>query len=290
MAHYTSLLENLKKYDVPVIEIDGWRTRGSSTFNPKGGVNHHTVGPRRGFVPSLGVCINGRSDVPGPLCHILGGRDHVARLIACGRANHAGKGGNFGLSGNSSVFGLEMEHTGIAATEPVLPETIEFMARIQAAFALTGGYNADKVMQHWEWTSRKIDFVKGSLDPNHFRGMVEDLLKKGGVVLPPPPLPPKPSEDQLLMSAKDEIVKQTRGIVESGKPFAVRIAKGGYDMKQGEVWVVSASGRYHIDRKALNVLYFVGSIQRDDNGQPSPINAEDIASIPVLYSPVFPKA
>lgn len=213
---YPSLLNNLKRVGVPVIEIDGWRTRGSSTFNPRGAVNHHTVGPRRGIAPSLGTCINGRPDVPGPLCHVLGGRDHVARLITDGRANHAGAGGTRGLSGNSSVFGLEMEHTGIAATESVLPETIEFMARVQAAFCLTGGFGSNMVVQHWEWTTRKIDFVKGTLDPNEFRAHVQRVLDRVSKPTPPPTKDwfDMATEAQLRKIVREEVAPLLRGIVQ----------------------------------------------------------------------------
>lgn len=205
MTRYTNLLDNLVLLGVPTIEVDGWETNGSATFNPKGGVNHHTAGPLKGVIPSLGICINGRPDVPGPLANVVGGRDHVARLISAGRANHAGRGGFRGLTGNSSVFGLEMEHCGYGDREPVTPDDFEFMARIQAAFAITGGYGADMVCQHWEWTTRKIDFVKSHFDPNTFRARVADLIiiAKQGTT----PTPPRedddmtPEEHQMLVKA-----------------------------------------------------------------------------------------
>ena len=66
MARYTdSVLRWFDVLDVEYLEIDGWRGRGADTFTPKGSVNHHTAGARKGVVPSLGTCINGRPDVPG---------------------------------------------------------------------------------------------------------------------------------------------------------------------------------------------------------------------------------
>jgi N-acetyl-anhydromuramyl-L-alanine amidase AmpD len=53
-----------------------------------------------------------------------------AYVIAAGRANHAGEGGWKGLSGNSSVYGLEIEHTGTSTLPMHRQQTA---ARIHAA-------------------------------------------------------------------------------------------------------------------------------------------------------------
>ena len=74
MGRDLDILQNLILQGVQVIEINGWQTRGSTSFAPKGSVNHHTAGPRSGAAPSLGICINGRSDVPGPVCNGQSGR------------------------------------------------------------------------------------------------------------------------------------------------------------------------------------------------------------------------
>lgn len=121
MARDLGLRDRLIAHGVTVVEVNGWKTRGSTSFSPDGSVNHHTAcaPPRAGrpvpATPSLGTCINGRPDVPGPLCNVLLGRDRKAYLIAAGRANHAGKGGVRGLVGNSKVYGLEIEHAGTTA-------------------------------------------------------------------------------------------------------------------------------------------------------------------------------
>mgnify|MGYP000882814736 FL=1 len=176
MGRDLSILQNLVLVGVDVIEIDGWKTRGSTSFDPDGSVNHHTAGPMRGEAPSLGICINGRSDVPGPLCNGLLGRDRKLRLISAGRANHAGRGGTRGLSGNSEVWGLEVEHVGTAA-EAIDPKLIDVAARCHAAAALTYGFDENTVVQHWEWTTRKIDFRKGALSPDQFRAAVDRHMR-----------------------------------------------------------------------------------------------------------------
>lgn len=155
----TGLADRLRAEGLKVIEVDGWKTRGSDTFHPRGSVNHHTAGPLKGNAPSLGVCINGRSDLPGPLCHVMLARDLTCYVIAAGRANHAGKGGWKGLAGNSNVYGLEVENTGLS-NEPATPELLDAMHRVHAAF-LRGIDNHDVglVCQHEEWApTRKIDF------------------------------------------------------------------------------------------------------------------------------------
>lgn len=263
MARYTdTLLRNLRLAGVDVIEIEGWRTRGSSTFSPRGGVNHHTAGPKRGIAPSLGICINGRSDVPGPLCHGLLGRDNKMRLIASGRSNHAGKGGTRGLSGNSSVFGLEIEHTGVLATEAINWDQVDMAARIQAAFAVTGGYSAIKVVQHWEWTTRKIDFVKGGLDENWFRNKVDfyiSYIKTGSGAPAPQPTPPK--EEGVFMALSDteqkEMLTKVRLIEQNmqKRAFAMR------DPRDGRVWVFGDGGKWWVrNMDALNIMVWHGMV------------------------------
>lgn len=140
MSEDTGLLKRLQRFGLNVITIDGWATRGRTyaDFAPVGSVNHHTAGPLAGDAPSLGICINGRADLPGPLCHVLQSRHSSSGvlddvyLIAAGVANHAGPGGWQGLAGNQRMHGLEVEHTG-TVDEPVPSRRIETMARVHAA-------------------------------------------------------------------------------------------------------------------------------------------------------------
>lgn len=290
MPFQTSLLDDLRRFDVPVLEIAGWDTRGyrsgsspTGGCTPKVGVNHHTAGSLNGNAPSLGIVINGRSDVPGPLANVLGGRDHVARLIAAGRSNNAGLGGWRGISGNINTLGLEMEHVGLSSREPVTDDDIEFMVRIQAAFAWKR-YSAEYVCQHYEWAPlRKIDYVKDSVPtaytPEGFRSRVAKYLEWGGVN------PPDTGDDMTDVLAKLDAVLAE---IDNTKPFAGRLSRDftvpetGEKLHQGQVWVISPGGRFWVDRDGLNLLYFTHRIHRDENGQPNPIDPEAIASIPPL--------
>lgn len=162
----TGLATRVRRKGIEVVEVAGWTTRSAGSYSPRGSVNHHTAGSADGSVPSLNTCIYGRPDVPGPLCQVLQSREpsgwDKAYIIAAGRANHAGSGGWRGLSGNSSVGGLEVEHVG---TGPVSINRLEVSARIQAALLEAPGSSRDAAncCQHFEWTPRKIDFY--SLSP-----------------------------------------------------------------------------------------------------------------------------
>lgn len=153
------IANRLRRVGLNVVEIDGWQTRGSSTFNPRGGVDHHTGGSNKGNAPSLGVCINGRrlrngSRLPGPLCNVLQGFDGTAYVIAAGRANHAGTGSWKGLIGNSSVYGVERENDGRSPQRAGQQASAE---RLWAA--LLDDIDASLLCGHREWApGRKYDF------------------------------------------------------------------------------------------------------------------------------------
>jgi len=175
----TDLLTALRKQKITVVEVDGWRTRGKPmAADIVGSVNHHTGGAVHGAIPSLNVLINGRSDLPGPLCNVGLGRDNKAYLISAGKANHAGVGAWKGQTGNYKFFGLEWEHSG-GPNEPIPNELVETAAKIHAAFAEVGTFNATMTCQHWEFAlppGRKVDFCKGRLDPGAFRAKVQHYI------------------------------------------------------------------------------------------------------------------
>jgi hypothetical protein len=188
MARDTGIAARLRAAGLRVVEVAGWQTRGSTTFSPRGSVNHHTAGGSSGAAPSLNTCVYGRPGLSGPLANVVqsrepGGND-IAYVVAAGRANHAGSGGWKGLSGNSSVYGLEIEHTGVAP----LPEARQrIAARVHAAM-----FRGDPVMvcQHREWaSSRKIDAATG-VDPDRFRQWVREYQSGA-------PAPPTQEDDDL---------------------------------------------------------------------------------------------
>lgn len=185
MARALWIADKLREHGVRVVEVAGWQTRGSDTFNPRGVVAHHTAGGA-GEAPSLNICINGRSGLPGPLANIVLGRSGTAYVIAAGRANHAGVGGWNGLSGNSSVFGIEAENRGYD-TDPWPGVQLDAYYKICRALIEGVGVGADRVCGHKEWATprgRKID--PHSLDMNDFRNRVANINSTPAPTPPPP--------------------------------------------------------------------------------------------------------
>lgn len=184
----TELGNRLRAAGLEVSELSGWKVRGSTAFTPRGVVTHHTAGPKSGNVPSLNVCVHGRSGIPGPLCNVLVGRDNTCFVVAAGRANHAGRGSWGALSGNSSVYGVEFENTGYGDgpnAEPWRDDQVELMARIAAALA-ADQFGADACCFHKEWTSRKVD--PHTLGGDDHRRRVARLL--AGITSQPPAATP----------------------------------------------------------------------------------------------------
>jgi hypothetical protein len=89
------------------------------------------------------------------------------------------------LSGNSSVAGLEVEHTGVT---PLPAHRIETACRITAALLEAPGssWNARYQCQHFEWTPRKID-IATRLDTAGFRARVAYWIGRTA----DPPTPPQ---------------------------------------------------------------------------------------------------
>lgn len=153
----------LDRFEVQWAPVNGWETRGVDTFDPRGGVDHHTAGPLTGDCPSLGIVTNGRSDLPGPLSETLQARSNLVYIVASGKANHAGLGDWNGLTGNSRMWGNERENVGTSA-EPWRMDQHNTAARLHAAW-IWGmhefeGVDIDpaNVCEHKEWApTRKVD-------------------------------------------------------------------------------------------------------------------------------------
>lgn len=158
MGYETDIPQALAAFGLPFEYTAGWSTAGSSSFAPRGVVDHWTAGPRGSRSrPSLNVVKHGRPGLPGPLCNVYLDRYGKSVIVAAGRANHAGAGGWKGLTGNSSVFGIEAESAGDGDWTR---EQQEAYPRLNAALlSLTpNAGNPDYVCGHNEWApTRKID-------------------------------------------------------------------------------------------------------------------------------------
>lgn len=157
MARITWLADVLRAEGLSVREHAGWQTRGHAAFSAQGLVLHHTAGRTGSVHPSLGICINGRPRLPGPLCHVLVDREGVCHVIAAGRANHAGAGRWRHLSANSQVVGIEIEHSG-SLDEPWTARVLDASMGAAAAICRRASIPPALVCLHKEWApTRKID-------------------------------------------------------------------------------------------------------------------------------------
>ncbi len=104
----------LRAAGLEVLEHAGWQSRGHGDMGIVQGVLcHHTCGPLHGDLPDIGVLVDGRPDLGGPLCNLGLGRSGAFTMIAAGRGYHAGAGNWLGVKdGNTHLIGIEAENTG----------------------------------------------------------------------------------------------------------------------------------------------------------------------------------
>lgn len=177
------LLNHLRHWGLKVQEKDGWRHRGRPyNFYPRAIMAHHTAsGSQSGNFASESVVTFGRSDLSGPLCQFLLGRDGTVKVIAAGYANHAGYGGpKAGIPenmGNTYTYGIEAENNGIGENWTL--EQLNAYYRLCAALLVwMGTKDVSKVFGHKEWApGRKID--PAGIDMNKFREQVKKALAQG---------------------------------------------------------------------------------------------------------------
>jgi hypothetical protein len=169
------LVAALRTGGVRVVEHDGWRTHNRNAKGPWGPVHgvmiHHTV--TSGTDRSVELCFEGRSDLPGPLCHGVIAKDGAVHLVGNGRANHAGLGdpdvlraviaetalpadNEASTDGNRHFYGFECVNLG-DGRDPWPEEQVEAIAQAAAALCRAHGWDERSVIGHAEWQPGKID-------------------------------------------------------------------------------------------------------------------------------------
>jgi len=153
------LYRRLRQDEFLAVEpIGEWESRyRPGTFSPRGVLMHHTgfKSTRQTPAPARQTVIDGRPDLSGPLCHVLIGRDGIVRLIAAGRANHAGVARASGPlpagDGNTLYVGIEVDY---APQDSYFqePSVEQYQASWQAAAAIVTrlGHGARYVRYHRE--------------------------------------------------------------------------------------------------------------------------------------------
>lgn len=174
--NYRSIVARLKSWGFDISETSGCYSRsnglGWSRGNPIGHVNHHYVcslNPSQAYINSLvnglmdGRTVNWFADVNGrgyligvgPMNHAGTGNSSVlARSLAdqppLGPATAAGD-----MTGNTFYSGTECQHPGDSTPWP--QPMVDVMIAISAAEAVEFGWSENRIIEHFEWTGRKID-------------------------------------------------------------------------------------------------------------------------------------
>lgn len=203
-----TILTVLRAEGIDVFEHSGWKTHNrdaatGKTFGPVHGVLiHHTAGHN-----DKEICYNGRSDLPGPLCHSWLGKTAGLWMIGNGRANHAGLVDGDVIAaliaeqsplphddfadtdGNDLLYGLECENLG-DGKDPWPTEQYHTAVLWAAALCRKHGWSEKSVAGHKEVQPGKID---PTFDMDDFRQAVKVQLAKnpGDVIVTPTPSKPK---------------------------------------------------------------------------------------------------
>lgn len=168
----TDLADVCRAADLEVAEVGGWKSRGHGDMStPRTIVCHHTAGPTTGNMPSLNTITYGRSDLPGPLCHLGLGRDGTVYVVAAGLAYHAGEVRDPTYA-NRYAIGIEAEATGRDRWPAI---QLDAYTRLCRALCDHYGIGVDRVLGHKEVCApvgRKVD---PNLDMAAFRRRVTAL-------------------------------------------------------------------------------------------------------------------
>lgn len=134
MPRLTWLADELRRAGLRVVEVDGWKTRGSADFLPVGMTWHATAGSRTSTAQAeVYVILNGSTSAPPPIAQLMLYRDGTIYVCAAGRCNHnkvGWDGPNEGL-GNTRLLGLEMANDNRG--EPWPPVQLDAARRATAA-------------------------------------------------------------------------------------------------------------------------------------------------------------
>ena len=173
----------LRAAGLDVVEHDGWRNRGRELQSVEGVVAHHTAtGKAWSDERVVRLLIEGRSDLPGPLCQLGLDRTGAYHLIAAGKGNHNGH----GEWGNQAI-GIEAFNDGRG--EAWVHVQLAAYIRGCAAICRHLGWPESKVKGHKETDpGRKID--PAGIDMDDFRLGVAGFLK--------PSPAPQQGDDMLL--------------------------------------------------------------------------------------------
>ncbi|MGW1796959.1 N-acetylmuramoyl-L-alanine amidase [Streptomyces sp. NPDC001984] len=198
-------LAALKAEGVTVVEVGDWEHHNRNSKGPWGPVNgvmiHHTV--TKGTDATVKICRDGRSDLPGPLCHGVIAKDGRVHLVGYGRANHAGLGdpdvlaaviaeraapadNEATVDGNRHFYGFECENLG-DGHDPWPEAQLLAIERVAAAIARHHNWHELSTIGHLEWQPGKVDPRGFTMDSMRAR-----IAKRLGTKPQPAPAKPLP--------------------------------------------------------------------------------------------------
>jgi len=211
-----ALVRALRNEGLKVVEHSGWRTNNRNSRGAWGPVHgvmiHHTV--TSGTDATVRLCFEGRSDLPGPLCHGVIAKDGTVHLVGNGRANHAGLGDDEVLraviaessglpspnenntDGNARFYGFECVNLG-DGQDPWPAAQLEAIEAASAAICRAHRWSARSVIAHKEWTNTKIDPRGFSMS-----GMRDRIASRLGAAAPTPPPQPVVDLSRLVEAAR----------------------------------------------------------------------------------------
>lgn len=169
VTHLRAIGRLCQQAGLRVLEAGGWTTRGHdwAELVPEYVVAHHTAAE----VDIDRLLIEGRADLPGPLCNLALHADGTVVLIASGTANHAG----VATISSAQAWGIEATgpiptgNTGVDA----FPNYQAYLT-LCAAIRIHHGWPAERVVGHKEIArpdGRKIDPAFGSAAPAPYPDM-----------------------------------------------------------------------------------------------------------------------
>jgi len=184
MATIPWLFDVLRGAGVQVVAEGDWVNRmRPGSFDPIGVLWHHTASTSSASNPhpALNICINGRPDLAGPLCHALVDYHGVFHVISAGRANHAGASRGSGPipagDGNTLLVGWEIDYNGV--NQEMTAAQYQASVAATAAVLTRLGRDASHARGHRETsTSGKID--PSFIDLDAMRADVAARMGGGG--------------------------------------------------------------------------------------------------------------
>ena len=156
------------------VYTQGWESRGNGqSSNYQGLLLHHTAGGRNVNIDQ--ILIDGRWDLPGPLCNFCIMYDGDLGVISANPANHAGASGGwdtapFARTGlfNRDIIGCEIQYPG---TEPMAAVQYESAKRL--AVAVT---NVLSKAGQFQWVKfHQGTSIEGKWDPGFANGKTYDI-------------------------------------------------------------------------------------------------------------------